>query len=323
MAVYTHLSNDDIAQLLQRYDLGELRFAVGIAEGVENSNYLLECEKGKVVTKYILTIYEKRVDPDELPFFLGLMEHLSTKGFPCPLPVCNREGEAVTLIQERPSAIVSFMQGRSRVAIKNHHVVEVGRVMAEMHVAADDFTLNRANALSVQGWQKIANAILPQLDTIENGLSKMVEAELEHLTSQWPWQLPQGVIHADMFPDNVFFEGKALSGVIDFYFACQDILAYEIAIGLNCWCFEASGEFNMTKAGQMIRAYDAVRPLSDEEKNALPLLARGGALRFLLTRAYDWVNYDAAALVTPHDPMEYVKKLRFQQGIVSIAEYGI
>ncbi|MCI5050263.1 MAG: homoserine kinase [Rickettsiales bacterium] len=323
MAVYTHLNEDEIAELLTQYDLGELVFSVGIAEGVENSNFLIECEKDRRVTKYILTIYEKRVNPDDLPFFLELMQHLATKGIHCPVPIHTKQDALLAEWQGKPLAIVSFVEGRSRNVFKKKHLGELGKAMAQMHVASDGFGLRRANDLSYDGWQEIADSIEGKLDSIQDGLGGLVSDALARLKTEWPDALPSGVIHADLFPDNVFFKQDNLSGIIDFYFACNDMFAYDLAICLNCWCFEPSGEFNLTKAGQMIRSYDQVRALSEEEKEALPVLATGAALRFLLTRAYDWIHHDHNALVTPKDPLEYARKLEFHLGVKSIVEYGM
>lgn len=323
MAVYTHVSHEDIASFLQGYDVGELRLALGIAEGVENSNYLLECERDGAVSKYILTLYEKRVDANDLPFFMGLMEYLARAGIDSPLPVHARSGDVVNELSDRPAAIVSFLNGSSRTVLRNAHVDSLGNAMAEMHMAAQSYDVVRVNTLSLDGWKELYVEIGDKLDTISVGLSDIVKDELDYLSECWPSDLPKGVIHADLFPDNVFFDGDNVSGIIDFYFACNDMLAYDLAICLNCWCFEYGAEFNLTKAQKMLKSYNKVRPLTDAEKQALPILARGAALRFLLTRAYDWINHDDGALVTAKDPMEYVKKLQFHQGVKSVMEYGI
>jgi len=323
MAVYTHISNDEIEALLEQYDLGHLRFAVGIAQGVENSNYLIECQKKDAITKYILTIYEKRVNPQDLPFFLGLMQHLSARGFACPLPIQTRKSELLTQVNGKPAAIISFLEGHSKTQFKNAHLAELGASMAKMHLAANGFKLVRENTLSLAGWKQLSESLGDKLDTVLSGLSGAIAKEIAWLEQHWPTGLPRGVIHADLFPDNVFFTGNHLSGVIDYYFACEDFFAYELAICMNCWCFEPSHEFNVTKAGHLFKAYDKVRLLTDRERHALPILARGAALRFLLTRAHDKIHHDASALVVPKDPLEYWKKLLFHQQVQSVAEYGI
>ncbi len=324
MAVYTQLNDEEIAALLQAYPIGELRLAMGIAQGVENSNYLIEAQApDDVRRKYILTLYEKRVDPDDLPFFIGLMEHLAGKGVPCPLPVHTRDGAVIVQAKGRPAAIVSFLNGRSYSVIRTELMASLGSHIAQLHVAAADYSLSRPNDLSLDGWWRIFRGVHAQLDGIEAGLESAVRHELEYLSAHWPQDLPRGIIHADLFPDNVFFDGAQVSGIIDFYFACEDMLAYELAVCLNCWCFEHSGEFNVTKAQMMLRHYDKGRALSEAERAALPVLARGAALRFLLTRAHDLIHHPEGALVTPKNPLEYYHKLRFHQGVQSATGYGL
>lgn len=319
MAVYTEVSDDDLRQFIAGYDLGEARSFKGIAEGVENTNYLVHTEAGP----HILTLYEKRVDAGDLPFFLGLMEHLAAKGVACPLPVRDRNGEMLRQLAGRPAAIITFLDGLWVRRPSANHCAALGETLARLHIAAQDYTRTRANALSVSGWRPLHEAASGGADTISQGLSAELGEELSSLEKAWPRDLPQGVIHADLFPDNVFFLGGELSGVIDFYFACNDTLAYDIAICLNAWCFEPDGAFNITKARALLRAYSTLRPFTDEEFAALPILARGAALRFLLTRIYDWLNTSGDALVKPKDPMEYVRKLRFHRAVESAREYGL
>lgn len=320
VAVYTNVSNKDINAFLVRYGVGALTDARPIAEGVENSNYLITTDTG---TRYILTIYEKRVNPADIPFFLGVMDHLSRGGVPCPVPLKSLDGQMIHELGKKPAAMVSFLQGKSAKTIRNPHVSGLGEGMAKMHRAAESFTLSRPNTLSLAGWRPLFEKFSMQVDEITPGLSAIIGDELDYLEKHWPANLPAGVIHADMFPDNVFFEGDNLSGIIDFYFACNDFFAYELAICMNAWCFERKSEFNITKTRLMLQAYHAVRKLSDAELNALPLLCRGAALRFLLTRAHDWLFRVEGALVTPKDPMEYVKKLQFHQTVERHEEYGL
>jgi homoserine kinase type II len=319
MAVYTDVADGELEEFLQAYELGGLLSFKGIAEGVENSNFLLRTQAGN----FILTLYEKRVAEADLPFFLGLMEHLAERGIRCPLPVKGRDGQALRRIAGRPAAVVTFLEGMWVRRPRTHHCAAVGRALAEMHLAGGDFPLVRGNALSLAGWHSLAEMSRARADTVEPGLAAFVAAELAFLESCWPAGLPSGVIHADLFPDNVFFLQDRLSGLIDFYFACNDLLAYDLAVCLNAWCFEADKAFNVTKGRAMIRAYEAVRPLGPEEREALPVLARGAALRFLLTRLYDWLTVPPGALVTPKDPLEYVRKLRFHQKAASAADYGL
>jgi homoserine kinase type II len=319
MAVYTDVGDADLEEFLKAYDLGALRSFKGIAEGVENSNFLLGTDAGS----FILTLYEKRVAAADLPFFLGLMEHLAERGISCPLPVRARDGEALRRIAGRSAVIVSFLDGVSVRRPQTWHCAALGRVLAEMHEAGRDFPLTRPNALSVEGWGGLAEMSRPRADTVEPGLANIIAAELSLLQSEWPGDLPTGVIHADLFPDNVFFLKDRLSGLIDFYFACNDLLAYDLAVCLNAWCFEADKTFNITKGRALIQAYQSVRPLEPAEHQALPILARGAALRFLLTRLYDWLTVPPGALVTPKDPLEYARKLRFHQKVASAADYGL
>lgn len=319
MAVYTDVTAEDLSAHLSRYDIGELLSFKGIAEGVENSNFLLHTTAGH----FILTLYEKRVDPADLPFFIGLMEHLAARGLNCPQPVKMRSGEALGELAGRPAAIVTFLEGMWIRRPQVHHCAAVGRALAELHLAGEGFTIRRPNALSVSGWRPLYERARERADTVANGLAATIAAELDHCEQSWPENLPTGVIHADLFNDNVFFLQNSLSGLIDFYFACNDILAYDLAICLNAWCFSQDYEFDFAKGSAMIAAYQAVRPLSVAEKAALPLLARGSALRFLLTRLVDWLNVPPGAVVTPKDPLEYLKKLRFHQKVASATEYGL
>ena len=319
MAVYTEVSDDELEAFLAGYDLGSPLSCKGIAEGVENSNFMLETERGR----YILTLYEKRTRREDLPFFLGLMEHLSERGVSCPLPVHGRDGQALREMCGRPAALVTFLNGMSARRIAVGHCAELGAALAAMHLAGRDFTLTRPNALSLAGWRKLVDDTAARADEVRPGLAADVAAELAALQAAWPTDLPSGVIHADLFPDNVFFRGDALSGLIDFYFACNDFLAYDVAICLNAWCFEPDGPFNATKARALLSGYERVRRLSEAERDALPLLCRGSALRFLLTRLFDWLNHPPGAFVRPKDPLEYARKLRFHQGVRSVGEYGL
>jgi len=320
MAVYTDVAADELAEFLSLYELGELLSYKGIAEGVENSNFLLHTSRGS----FILTLYEKRVAKDDLPFFLALMTHLASHGINCPQPVKNRKGEALGSLGGRPAAIISFLEGIWPRKPNAAHCSGVGEALAKMHLAGSDFSMSRANALSVSGWRPLFNLAADRADSVQPGLRDFLARELDYLESGvWPKHLPLGVIHADLFPDNVFFLGEKLSGVIDFTFACNDTLAYDVAICLNAWCFEADHSFNVTKARAFLSAYGRARKLSDAEEAALPLLARGAAIRFLLTRLVDWLNVPQGALVRPKDPLEYVRKLRFHHGVASVRDYGL
>ncbi len=272
---------------------------------------------------FILTLYEKRVAAKDLPFFLGLMEHLHARGITCPQPVKNKIGEVLGQVAGRPAAIITFLDGMWIRRPTPGHCAALGEALAKLHLAGIDFKHGRANALSVEDWRSLYEHCRERANEVQRDLKQFLAAELSHLEQAWPRNLPQGVIHADLFPDNVFFLGNKLSGLIDFYFACTDALAYDVAICLNAWCFETDHSYNVTKGKSLLQAYAQVRPLSDAERNALPLLARGAALRFLLTRLVDWFGVPPGALVRPKDPLEYYRKLRFHQAVKSVRDYGI
>lgn len=323
MAVYTQLANETIAALVEEtYGLGRLALAVGIAQGVENSNYLLELADG---TKYILTLYEKRVSAADVPFFLGLMQHLAAAGIACPQPVPRRDGSLWGEVAGRPAAMVTFLQGKSRTQLEPVHCASMGAATARLHAAVSDVAATRPNTLSLAGWQALGARIESRVDEIEPGLRQRIAHELGYLAEHWPTTeaLPGGIVHADLFPDNVFFEGDAVSGIIDFYFACTDRFAYDLAITLNAWCFDGQHRFVPARAAALMAAYQQHRPLTGAEKAAMPLLLRGAALRFLLTRAHDLLFHEKSALVTPKDPLEYAAKLRFHQTMRDADAYGM
>ena len=314
MAVYTEVSDEALRAFLVEYDIGGLLAFRGIAEGVENSNYALRTERGD----FILTIYEKRVDPKELPYFLDLMEFLARRGVPCPTPVDGRDGDALRSLSGRPAAICTFLEGVWPRRVRPEHLAPLGAALGQLHVAGAGFPVFRRNALGPSGWPKLLDGCRAGGDEVSPGLIAELDRHLAGILAAWPREgvLPDGQIHADLFPDNVFFlpdaEGRPrLSGLIDFYFACTDLLAYDVAVCLNAWCFEPDGSFNVTKARALIGAYTAVRPLWAAERAALPVLCRGAAIRFLLTRLYDWTHTPPGALVTRKDPLEYLRKLRF------------
>ena len=319
MAVYTDVTADDLTDFLSRYQIGELRSYKGIAEGVENSNFLLHTSDGN----FILTLYEKRVAANDLPFFLGLMEHLAARGITCPQPVKNRQGGVLGKLAGRPAAIVTFLDGLWIRRPNPGHCAAVGEALARLHLAGKDFSNKRANALSIESWRALYAQAKERGDSVRPGLCAEIAKELDALDKSWPRDLPDGVIHADLFPDNVFFLGDRLSGLIDFYFACTDTLAYDVAVCLNAWCFEPDHSYNVTKGRALLRSYANVRALSAAERAALPMLARGAAMRFLLTRLVDWLAVPDGALVKPKDPLEYFRKLRFHQSVKNVSDYGV
>jgi homoserine kinase type II len=319
MAVYTDVSVEELNSFLSRYDVGDPHVFKGIAEGVSNSNYFLQTTKAA----FILTLYEMRVDARDLPFYLGLMEHLAQRGVPCPIPVHSRDGQVTGTLNDRPAAILTFLDGISLRRPQPAHCHATGRAMAEFHAASADFQPYRANALGPAGWRRLANDCRDAADTVTSGLKDLVEEEIAALAASWPANLPRGVIHADLFPDNVLFLNEKISGIIDLYFACNDALAYDLAVALNAWCFESDGAYNLTNGRALFSGYEARRALSSEEREVLPILCRGAALRFLLTRLYDWVNHNPSALVRPKDPREFLRRLRFHRAVSDARAYGL
>lgn len=318
MAVYTDISDDELAKLLADYDLGQPLAFKGIAEGVSNSNFLLETEAGR----FILTVYEARVAVEDLPFFLGLMRWLADRGFPSAAPVADRSGAVLKTVRGKPCAIVAFLPGLSVRRPTVAHCREAGEGLAALHQAAEGFGLRRANDLGQAAWAPMFAPLTEAAEGLKPGLAATIRADLARLAANWPSGLPQGVIHADYFPDNVFFRAGRFAGAIDFYFACEDALAYDVAVALNAWCFEADGSFNITAARALVSGYEAVRPLSAAERAALPVLAHGAAMRFFLTRLHDWGATPAGALVRPKDPLEYERKLAVHRSASDLVLFG-
>jgi len=319
MAVYTEVSDEELAEFVGQYEIGAVLACKGIAEGVENSNYLLQTDTGP----YILTLYERRVDPEDLPYFIALMEYLAQHGIPCPTPLRAKDGEALRELCGRPAAIVTFLQGMWPRRIQPHHCAALGEALARLHVAGAEFPMSRRNGLSVGAWRPLFENCRNRADEIEPGLADLLARELDFLEAQWPKDLPVGICHADLFPDNVFFRNEKLSGLIDFYFACNDQLAYDVSICINAWCFERDRSFNVTKARLLLANYRRTRPFSRKEVQALPVLARGSAARFLLTRLFDWLHRPEGALVQPKDPVEFLRILNFHQQVRGPAAYGL
>lgn len=319
MAVYTEIDDDALVSFMADYNVGEVLSCKGIAEGIENSNYIVTTTSGP----FILTLYEKRVEIEDLPFFLGLMDHLAANGVPCPVPLRTTTGETLRELSDRPAALISYLAGMWPKKPTPDHCRDVGEALARLHLAGAHFHLKRANALGPDAWHPLLTSCKDSADEVEAGLGDKLTSTLAALDDAWPENLPGGVIHADLFPDNVFFRQNHLSGVIDFYFACNDMFAYDIAICLNAWCFEPDLSFNITKARRLLSGYQNARMLEREEVEALPILAQGAALRFLLTRLYDWVNTPEDALVTPKNPTEYIRKLAFHQQVKGPESYGL
>lgn len=322
MAVYTHVDETALRDFLAAYDLPKLTAFQGIKAGVQNTNYLLTLAD----TKYILTLYEDTqngVDPEDLPYFLQLKQHLAARGIACPTPVAQRDGALFSPLQGRPAALVSFLSGRSSKSPTPAHCRALGAAMANMHVAGADFSLQRANTQGHQSWSALFDNCRAEADNVTPGLGATIERELDRLVTAWPSDLPRGVVHADLFPDNVFFDNGNLTGLIDFYFACTDYLAYDLAIALNAWCFEHDASFNITKARALLAGYQQNRPMQADEIDALPVLAGGAAMRFLLTRLYDWLHPQPDGLVVPKNPVDYLQRLRFHKSVRHARDYGL
>tara|TARA_R110002096_G_scaffold190444_6_gene371557 strand:- start:400 stop:1359 length:960 start_codon:yes stop_codon:yes gene_type:complete len=319
MAVYTQVDDLTLNAFLSKYDIGTATSFKGIAEGVENSNYLLATTKGQ----YILTLYEKRANPEDLPYFIDMMEHLASKGLSAPLPIRDKKGEALQTLAGKPACIISFLTGVSVDHMSEDHCAELGITLAKMHTALSDYPVERPNDLSLDGWKQLFSDTKNRADEVATGLKDLIETELEFLTKNWPTDLPTGTIHADLFPDNVLFSDTKITGIIDFYFGCTDSLIYDLAVCINAWCFNTNHEFEAAKAKRLVEMYDIERKLSPAEIDALPILCRGAALRFLLTRLYDWLNPVAGAVVRPKDPMDYIKRLEFHQNVKDTASYVV
>ena len=320
MAVYTNLSKNNLIDFFSKYNLGKILNYKEIQEGIENTNYYIKTEKGN----FILTIYEKRVDEKELPFFIGLMQNLFDANFPSPQPIINKNGNYITDILNKKAAVVSFLNGQAKKKLTPENCMEVGTFAAKLHTITKNLSGKRKNRLSVSSWRKIYNNVQKDCYKIHPNLTKIVEKNLDEIENNWPKKLPSGIIHADLFPDNIFFKNNKLTGIIDFYFSCNDFYAFEIAVCLNALCFEGKKEnlsFNVTKAKKFIDGYSKIRALSEDEKKFMKILCQGAAVRFLLTRVFDYINLTKGALVEIKDPLEYLKRLEFHNSISGYQDY--
>ena len=319
MAVYTKLEHQEVRQFLEQYNINNFKDYKGITEGVENTNYLIKTSE----QDYILTIYEKRVDENDLPFFIKLLSYLSENKFPCPKPIANKNNEKINRIKNKNAALVTFINGQSKNKITSEECFEIGKITAQLHEITKKFDINRKNNLSIENWESIFEKTIKQKIDLDESIIKKAKNYLNFLKDKWPKNLPQGIIHGDLFPDNIFFTNNKVSGIIDFYFACNDFFAYEIAICINSLCFDNNSTFNMTKAKNLIDGYTSIRTLSEDEKKYLPILSMGAAMRFFLTRLYDFYHTDNKADVKIKDPFEYLKKIEFHSTIKNFNEYFI
>ena len=320
MAVYTKLSEEQLKNFFLKYNLGKLLNYKEIREGIENTNYFINTEKGK----FILTLYEKRVDEKDLPFFISLMKNLFDKNFLSPQPIINKNGNYISEISGKKAAVVSFLEGNAKKVLNPENCHQVGINTAKLHLITKNLSGKRQNKLSIDSWREIYNKVKKNCSKIHPNLPDIIEKNLDIIEKKWPKNIPSGIIHADLFPDNIFFKGNNLSGIIDYYFSCNDFYAFEIAICLNALCFEGKNEnlsFNVTKAKKFIDGYSSLRKLSEEEKESLKILCQGAAIRFLLTRVFDYLNLIEGAIVKIKDPVEYLKRLEFHNSVKNYQDY--
>ena len=320
MAIYTKLEEKDINNILSNYSIGKLKSFKGIQEGIENTNYYLLVEE----KKYILTIYEKRVNPEDLPFFSKLMTGLNNKNYKCPVPIINNKNVTISDYNGKKLMIVSFLEGKAKQILTPNDCKQVGVEVARMHEITKDFKIKRKNNLSVKSWRSLFNSIKNECTKINKDLPKLIDANLIDVEKNWPKNLPSGIIHADLFSDNIFFQNEKFSGIIDFYFSCNDFYSFEIAICFNALCFDGQKNnlsFNVTKAKNFIDGYSSIRKLSNEEKESIKVLSQGAALRFLLTRVFDALNTVEGAIVKVKDPLEYLKRLEFHKNSKKYEDY--
>ncbi len=320
MAVYTKFNKEDIDKILQNYSIGELNSFKGIQEGIENTNYFLLVNN----KKYILTVYEKRVKSDDLPFFSNLMADLNQAGVKCPIPIVNKHKESITNYREKKLMIVSFLEGKAKKILTPQNCKSTGIEIAKMHEITKNFKIKRKNDLSINSWRELFESVKKECSKIHHDLPKLIETNLNDVEKNWPKDLPRGIIHADLFSDNIFFINDTFSGLIDFYFSCEDFYAFEIAICFNALCFDGVPKnlsFNVTKAKSFIDGYNSIRKLTDNEKANIKVLSQGAALRFLLTRVFDSLNIVEGAIVKVKDPMEYLKRLEFHKNSKNFEDY--
>ena len=320
MAVYTKLNKSEIEEIISLYKLKNLEFFAPIEEGIENTNYVIIANK----KKYILTIFEKRVKEQDLPFFCELISLLNKSGFKCPLPLLNLENSPISTFKRKKLTILTFISGKSKENLSNENCEDIGKEAAKLHLLTSNFKIQRKNALSIESWRNMFENIKDKCIKIHKDLPNLIEANLKDIEQNWPSNLPSGIIHADLFKDNIIFENNKVSGIIDFTFSCNDFYALEIAICFNALCFDgvkSNLSFNVTKAKKFIDGYSSIRKLSDQERNSIKILSQGAALRFLLTRVFDAINTVEGALVKIKDPIEYLKRLEFHKNAKSYEDY--
>ena len=318
MAVFTHITEDDLKNFLRNYNFNNIDFIEGINEGIQNTNYKVGIDS----EDYILTIYENITDGNDISFFLELMMHLSTNNIKCPIPVKDLEDKSIGEIKSKSSALLTFLEGKSISSIEEGHAYEIGKALAAMHTNVTNFKLKKKNDLSLDGWNDLLEANQKKLNLLEENLYINLKKELNRIENLWPKDLPSGIIHADLFPDNVLFLNNKVSGLIDFYFSCNDFFAYDLSICINAWCFNKENKFSREIFKSLLKGYQELRSLSEKELEYLPILCSGSALRFLLTRVDNWNNSNGIDIVNYQDPKEFLNRLKFHQQINDIKGYG-
>ena len=322
MAVYTKINKEHLNSFVKKYDIGKVVKFKGIKEGIENTNYFILTSKGK----FILTIYEKRVQKKDLPFFMNLMDSLNKNNFQCPKPIKSLNNKYISLIKKKPAALVSFLSGSSKENLNSDNCYEIGVQVAKFHSITKKLSIKRNNSLSLRSWEKLFKKVEKQCSTIGENLPYKIRESLKEVKKNWPKNLPGGIIHADLFPDNIFFNNNQFSGFIDFYFSCNDFYAFEIAICLNALCFDGFKQnlsFNVTKAKKFLKGYSTIRKITIKEKKYFKVLCQGAALRFLLTRVFDYLNLTKGAILSVKDPLEYLKRLEFHNSTRNFEDYCI
>ncbi|OPZ77192.1 MAG: Homoserine kinase [Alphaproteobacteria bacterium ADurb.Bin438] len=321
MAVYTKIDTVEMKDFISKYDIGKLTYFKGIKEGISNTNYLVETEQDK----FILTVFESRTVPEQIPFFMDLLTHLYDYGINCPTPIKDKKANIIQSVQGKSACLSKFLYGKSVMSPNFVNCKGLGRAMAKLHEAGKNFEQTRENMMGMNHLRPLYDKFKANLDDIRPRLHDEIEECLEIVETKWPKQdeLPYGIIHADLFPDNVFFLDNKLSGLIDFFFSCNDFFAYDLAVCINAWCFEKDFDFNVTKVKNLVAGYNSIRPLTKEELHYLPMFCMGSALRFFMTRCFDMLNHNSEDFVIPKDPIEYLRKIRFHKNIKSYVEYGI
>ena len=320
MAVYTRVNSKDISYIEKNYNIGKIKSFTGIKKGIENTNYLLKTEN----KKFILTLFEKRVQEKDLPFFMNLMEKLNKHKINCPEPQRNKKGGFLIKIKSKTASIVSFVEGKDKLKLNPKNCYEIGKNIAKLHIASKKIKLYRKNSLSLKDWPKLLSKIGNKSKIISPNLNGLMKNSFLEIKNKWPKNLPYGIIHADLFIDNIFFKKNKFHGYIDFYFACNDFLMYEIAICINALCFDKKNNkfiFNKKKSSNLIKGYSKIRRFSEKEKKSLNVLCRGAALRYLLTRTYDYLNTPKSAIIKIKNPREYIQKLKVHNQFNNFKNY--